>query len=842
MTFLQDNEIVNRLKSKNSEFYHSICEVYHFCERVLGQIPKEFSNYTLHDIGHACRVTNYMTDFLKNDLEGYSDLHLAMVVFAGLLHDTGMFVSDDEIAVLKKDVTDIQNYVREHHSERVKKVLGTEISKGRTLNSIFQVDYDYFYDNDLAQICESHTKSCSWIRKNIRSQLVLGNYEANPQQIALLLRIGDNLDIDNRRAPGFLANLLNVEGFSKEEWNKHLCITNYDKVKKASDFSGYTVHFEGRCHDPFYYRKVCDHINWVEQDYKDIIELLNTYPERYNFKLNPKIENNIETIGFECTDIVFRLDYKKIVKLLMGENIYESKQAGMRELIQNSIDAVRIMAEQIRKMPDPYEYRPTVKIILNENTNELIVSDNGIGMTEDTLKHYFFNIGNSYYGSDEFRKANPTYEAIGKFGIGFLACFMLSKTVVLETQCMEHERIHINFEKDSPFVIKRECEKCFLEGHGTRIILNYHEVIGPIFKNVEALRNYLRELLLTDDYVLKIVNNNKEEHINTSLRVEKNTKLHYISNDDFDIYYSFLLKPQITTSYTELKNDINEVWYYYHKKSYKDGSGCNLFSLVEVESLYEYHSQSFAELLLETILGIECTDSNINYSVIEPRLLEMLYKNGTISYWKVPYLEHRTDVERFMEKIENDEYEKVLQEYNNRLKYFYICGKDLQLNDFKDISLEKLADRVISIEEDDAAYYWQEGYVPYPFKPKRVVLQARKERKNCGCWIFESEAKDLSGLAKIYMHGIRVNDSKLGFPNYVKNMAFDHLVINVKTNDYSLNVARNRFEKDSERRIGEQISKLVYEDILCWKELGWSKAEQEEFIKIMRSIYLSWRA
>ena len=76
---------------------------------------------------------------------------------------------------------------------------------------------------------------------------------------------------------------------------------------------------------------------------------------------------------------------------------------------------------------------------------------------------------------------------------------------------------------------------------------------------------------------------------------------------------------------------------------------------MEVESLYEYHSQSFAELLLETILGIECTDSNINYSVIEPRLLEMLYKNGTISYWKVPYLEHRTDVERFMEKIENDE-------------------------------------------------------------------------------------------------------------------------------------------------------------------------------------------
>ena len=852
MNFLEENEIVKYLKTKDSEFYHLIIRVYSFCSRVLGEIPKEFSNYTLHDIGHASRVTNYMTDFLKNCLENYSYLHLAMVIFAGLLHDTGMFVSDDEIAMLKKkeqDGLNIQDYVRKHHARRVKKVLDQEISAGCPLKSLFQVENDYYYGDVLAKICESHTEDCSWIRKNIRNKLILANYEANPQQIAILLRIGDNLDIDNRRAPGYLAKMLNVKGYSREEWEKHVHITNYDKVKITSEFPGFTVFFEGNCDDPFCYRKVCEHINWVENDYKDIVGLLKTFPEKYNIRLNPNVENNIETIGFECTDLVFHLNYEKIVKLLMGENIYESKQAGMRELIQNSIDAVKIMAEQIRKMPDPYDYHPTVKIILNEAKNEIIVSDNGIGMSSETLKQYFFNIGTSYYDSDEFKKNNPTYEPIGRYGIGFLACFMLSTTIKLETQCIENERIRIDFEKGSPFVIKRECYELFSEGHGTRIFLNYNEVIGPIFENVNELKKYLQELLLTDDYDLRIVKDGKEENIQTSLKNESSGKLYLASDKDFDVYYSFALKPQITTSLFELKYDANDVWYYFDKIGEgfidKFGYNENPFSLVLMESVYEndnlsndnYH-YSFVNYITEDLLGIKCTKSNVKYDIIEPRFLELLFKDDTISYWQVPYLENERDLDLFLKKIETVDYEVALVEYDSRLKYFYICGKDLELEDFNSIQLSELADRVISIDEEKA-YYYKEGYVPYPFKPERIVLKARRERKNCGCWIFENGTKDLSHIAKVFMHGIRVNNAQILFPNYVRNMRFDKLVINVKTNIYSLNVARNKFDKDSERRMGDHISRLIYEDIINRNNMKWSKKEREDFKNIINDLYLS---
>ena len=80
----------------------------------------------------------------------------------------------------------------------------------------------------------------------------------------------------------------------------------------------------------------------------------------------------IKTIGFKETKLKFQLEYDAISKLLMGEALYESKAAGLRELLQNSIDAIHYMAE--KKEIYNNLYVPSIIIELNkEKMNSLFL-------------------------------------------------------------------------------------------------------------------------------------------------------------------------------------------------------------------------------------------------------------------------------------------------------------------------------------------------------------------------------------------------------------------------------------------------------------------------------------
>lgn len=52
---------------------------------ILETIPSIFPNHTLHDINHSVCVIGYMNDLIKK-IDAFSDLHLALIVYVGLLH------------------------------------------------------------------------------------------------------------------------------------------------------------------------------------------------------------------------------------------------------------------------------------------------------------------------------------------------------------------------------------------------------------------------------------------------------------------------------------------------------------------------------------------------------------------------------------------------------------------------------------------------------------------------------------------------------------------------------------------------------------------------------------
>lgn len=85
----------------------------------------------------------------------------------------------------------------------------------------------------------------------------------------------------------------------------------------------------------------------------------------------------------------------------------------------------------------------------------IYIRDNGIGMTDEILEKYFLNIGVSYYQSQEYKDENLLYKPLGFFGIGFLACFMLSDEIWIKTSSYkENVELRLHLVKGDKYVTK----------------------------------------------------------------------------------------------------------------------------------------------------------------------------------------------------------------------------------------------------------------------------------------------------------------------------------------------------------------------------------------------------
>src|SRR6266567_485193 len=86
--------------------------------------------------------------------------------------------------------------------------------------------------------------------------------------------------------------------------------------------------------------------------------------------------------------IAFDVETSRVLQILSSE-IYDSPKAFLRENVQNAYDAVlmRCTAQNLR-LADR-------KIQITVQEKQLVVQDDGIGMTEDVLKNNFWKAGSS---------------------------------------------------------------------------------------------------------------------------------------------------------------------------------------------------------------------------------------------------------------------------------------------------------------------------------------------------------------------------------------------------------------------------------------------------------------
>ncbi len=158
--------------------------------------------------------------------------------------------------------------------------------------------------------------------------------------------------------------------------------------------------------------------------------------------------------------------------------LYSDKDIFLREIVSNGCDAIKKL-ESLQGIGEAQledEYQPKVIVTIDSEKKQLIVSDNGIGMTEDEVERYITQI--AFSGAEEFlekykEKSEESAGIIGHFGLGFYSAFMVSDTVEIETLSYKEgaKPVHwVSAGEDS-----YEIEDGTRTEHGTTIIMNITE-------------------------------------------------------------------------------------------------------------------------------------------------------------------------------------------------------------------------------------------------------------------------------------------------------------------------------------------------------------------------------
>jgi molecular chaperone HtpG len=298
---------------------------------------------------------------------------------------------------------------------------------------------------DLANICESHNLDDLNSEQKYPLYRPYGSSEqeaTNVQYIALLLRTTDLIQITSQRAPTVLYKIINPKDpVSQVEWLKQNAVKHVrpqpkeDRLGDVSpDIQSDTIEVFADFDSPNGYFGLTSYLQYAGKELQKSYELAEkskkASPKKLSFPWRFVDDGHIKTEGFIPRKFGFELDQERILDLLTGDTLYNDSAVVLRELAQNSIDAVRLQAEEERRESNAFG---KVEIRWDSRRSELEVVDNGTGMSQEVIERHLLKVGSSRYQDEKFKEKHPYFSPINRFGIGVLSAFMIADTVEIIT-------------------------------------------------------------------------------------------------------------------------------------------------------------------------------------------------------------------------------------------------------------------------------------------------------------------------------------------------------------------------------------------------------------------------
>lgn len=121
---------------------------------------------------------------------------------------------------------------------------------------------------------------------------------------------------------------------------------------------------------------------------------------------------------------------------LLGEHLYSDPRVAIRELAQNAHDScVRRHQEDTSAADD--DYQPTIHIRVAHAEHQVVIEDNGSGLTREEIVTFLATVGRGYTGELRERLGDAgrdeALDLIGLFGLGLLSAFMIAARVEITT-------------------------------------------------------------------------------------------------------------------------------------------------------------------------------------------------------------------------------------------------------------------------------------------------------------------------------------------------------------------------------------------------------------------------
>lgn len=468
--------------------------------------PYFFEEYTNHGIKHINTILDILDKLISDSsLENITEKELGICIISLILHDIGMFVSYNGFKQLLEDeyfyvdlekkknfkenwqeylfdlkyysekqliskfgttdiyFTELKDEVELENKERM--VIGEFLRQNHhhiahyiIVNGIENIDFlsGTMIDNETRDLIGLITRSHGM---NIRdTEMYLKNkYNiiSKPKNISVfyimaLLRIADYLDVGEERASHIVgAFFVKKSENSKQEFSWNQCIRyedfvwNYNRECLSVDAA------------PKNAKQFIDTKKWIKGVQYELDMCWAIIGEHYDankYKMTiRRLESNIlkkEVVSeYEkkfYTQEAYLDANADILKLLIAPLYGDEPSYGVREILQNAVDACR-EREKIEKDREG-NYKGEVVVSLDTEQKMMVFTDNGIGMNIDIIKRYYLIAGASYRRSEAWSKefvgldGNAKVLRNGKFGIGVLATFLLGEKAEVITRSYKEKK------------------------------------------------------------------------------------------------------------------------------------------------------------------------------------------------------------------------------------------------------------------------------------------------------------------------------------------------------------------------------------------------------------------
>ncbi|HEY33010.1 MAG TPA: hypothetical protein G4O10_07895 [Dehalococcoidia bacterium] len=469
-----------KIIEKNSQLLEAVKAIRSTAEAISAKTSELLPGFTDHSVKHMdslWKITEIV--FTEAEVQNFSIGEAFILACSFYVHDLGMAycvteegkrnientpeyqaivsqLMSNNISEGEASFKSLQIGARKIHAEKALELVQEKLP-GLDRYLIESTELRQKWGEHIGQVSSSHHWSLHKLDEELgkRNKIPDALGESDLGLVACALRVIDYADINSTRA-STLERLLrkdigreslvhwlgqeNIEGPIRED-NK----LKYSSTQRIENVDAWWKFYE-----------LASGVNKEIISVSDYLDSRSCSKERFSLQGVKGIESTeefvkyVQTKGFEPIDVRFRADsIERLINLLGGKQLYgEDYLAPIRELIQNANDAVHLFRTQYGNK-DHGEI--LVQYIEKPEYNELIVADNGVGMSKNIITKYLLSIASDYWNSDDFIQDYPQasvarFRPAGRFGIGFLSVFMVSGYVEVATEKIGNPRLTLRIE------------------------------------------------------------------------------------------------------------------------------------------------------------------------------------------------------------------------------------------------------------------------------------------------------------------------------------------------------------------------------------------------------------